>query len=358
MIYQNELMELIQHKPLIDQVQAEPILIVPAWIMKYYLLDSTAQNILVEYLTKQGFAVFVVTWKNPDLNEREWTMEDYRQLGVMDALDCITNTIGHTKVHGLGYFLGGTLLSIAAAAMAKNEDDRFKTLSFFASLVDFSETGERMHFEDESQMTFLENMMKQQQQSNAKTLADIAPQESSDDFAWSRMMRNYLMGELKQTNNQATLVTDIDTDTADMSYKIHSQFLRELIMKNDFAEGRYMVDNKPIAISDIKAPIFVADTERDHLATWHAVYNIHQLVNTDITFLLTKGGYYTQSDNEPREPNRSYQIGTAKKKGNYVDPESWAQAHSKKQGSWWPEFSKWLKNHSETSKANSAKARV
>ena len=341
-VYRNRLIELIQYEPVTEEVRPEPILIVPAWIMKYYILDLSAKNSLVKYLTEQGFTVFMVSWKNPDEDDRDLGMADYRQLGVMDAINTIGKITGKSKVHSMGYCLGGTLLSIAAAAMSRDGDDRIQSVSLLATQVDFSEAGELMLFINESQVSFLEDMMWEQGYLDAKQMSGAFQLLNSNDLIWSRMVHEYLMGERTPINDLMAW----NFDTTRMPYKMHSQYLRKLFLDNDLTEGRYLVNEKPISISDIRAPAFVVGTQKDHVAPWHSVYKFHLLSDTDVTFLLTSGGHNAGIVSEIGHPRRSYQIATTKKEDKYTDPNSWEAKYAHHDGSWWPELTKWLHSHS------------
>lgn len=341
-VYRNSLIELIQYEPVTEQVHPEPILIVPAWIMKYYILDLSAQNSLVKYLTEQGFTVFMVSWKNPTEDDRNIGMADYRELGIMDAINTVSKITGNAKIHGIGYCLGGTLLSIAAAAMSRDNDNRIQTLSLLATQVDFSEAGELMLFINESQVSFLEDMMWEQGYLDAKEMSGAFQLLRSNDLIWSRMVHDYLMGERTPVNDLMAW----NFDTTRMPYKMHSQYLRKLFLDNDLSMGRYLVNDKPISISDIRAPAFVVGTQKDHVAPWQSVYKFHLLSDTDVTFLLTSGGHNAGIVSEPGHLHRTYQIATTKQDDKYTDPQSWADKQKKQDGSWWPELVTWLKGHS------------
>ncbi len=341
-VYRNRLIELIQYEPTTDKVRPEPVLIVPAWIMKYYILDLSPENSLVKYLTEQGFTVFMISWKNPDPDDRDLSMDDYRQLGIMTALDVIGNIVPEQKVHGVGYCLGGTLLTIAAAAMSRDHDDRLQTLSLFAAQADFTEAGELMLFINESQITFLEDMMWEQGFLDTKQMAGAFQLLRSSDLIWSRSVHDYLMGDAPVLNDLMTW----NADATRMPYRMHSEYLRQLFLNNDLAEGRFMVEGRPVTVSDIRVPIFAVGTEHDHVAPWRSVFKFHMLADTEITFLLTNGGHNAGIVSEPGHPRRHYRVGTHKIDDRYRDPEEWYGEMPEQDGSWWPEFSTWLKAHS------------
>jgi polyhydroxyalkanoate synthase len=341
-IYRNRLIELMQYAPVTNQVRPEPILIVPAWIMKYYILDLSPQNSLVKYLIERGFTVFMISWKNPGPEYRNVGMDDYRKLGVMAALDVVTAVVPDKPVHAVGYCIGGTLLSIAAAAMARDGDERFRSITLFAAQTDFHEAGEMMLFINESQLTFLEDMMWEQGLLDGSQMAGAFQLLRSNDLIWSRSLHEYLMGK-------RTPMTDLmawNADTTHMPYRMHSEYLRKLYLNNDLAEGRWFVDGKAVALTDIRAPMFVVGTTRDHVSPWHSVYKIHLLADNEITFLLTSGGHNAGIVSEPGRKNRSYQVMTKSPTDQYADPDAWAAAAPRQEGSWWPEWVSWLEKRS------------
>ncbi len=337
-VYRNRLIELIQYEPATPQVRAEPILFVPAWIMKYYILDLSPQNSLVRYLRDQGFTVFMVSWKNPGAEDRDLGFEDYLKLGVMSALDVIQEIVPAVKVHGAGYCLGGTLLTMAAAAMARDGDERLQTVSLFAAQTDFTEAGELTLFTSESQIAFLEDMMWEQGYLDAGHMAGAFQMLRSSDLIWSRIIRDYLMGE----RAPAFDLMAWNADTTRMPYKMHSEYLRKLFLENDLAEGRFNVEGRPVALSDIRQPLFVVGTETDHVSPWRSVFKLNLLSDTEVTFLLTSGGHNAGIVSEPAHAGRSYRVSTKQQTDRFDDPETWMLKTPVQSGSWWREWANWL----------------
>ncbi len=341
-IYRNRLMELIQYEPTTDKVRPEPVLIVPAWIMKYYILDLRPGKSLVEFLTGQGFTVFMISWKNPDTEDRDLGLDDYRRLGVLEAIKAVRAVVPDRDIHGVGYCLGGSLLAIAAAALARFHQNTFKTLTFFAAQVDFEEAGELTLFINESQLVFLEDMMRMQGFLGNYQMAGAFQLLRSNDLIWSRVIHDYMLGERQPLFDLMAW----NADTTRMPYRMHSEYLRHLFQNNDLAAGRYVVDGRPIALTDIRAPVFAVGTETDHVAPWRSAYKVHLLLDTQVTFVLTNGGHNAGVVSEPGHPRRRYRVATKEEDDLYVDADSWFEETPVKTGSWWPEWTDWLSERS------------
>jgi len=341
-IYQNRLIELIQYSPLTNDVYAEPVLIIPAWIMKYYILDLSPHNSLVKYLLEHNHTVFMISWKNPDSNDRDLGFEDYVNLGIMDALHAISAIIPKKKIHAVGYCLGGTLLSMAAAAMARDGGNLLKTITMFASQVDYEDAGELLLFIDESQITFLEDVMWDKGYLDSSRMAGTFDMLRSYDLIWSKMVEKYLLGK-------RTHFTDLmawNADATRMPYKMHSEYLRKLFLHNILSNGKFTIGGRPIALNDIKVPMFAVGTQKDHISPWRSVYKIHLFTDSEITFLLTSGGHNAGIVSEPGHLHRSYQVLTHKKSDKQLSPDEWLRNTPHHKGSWWPAWEKWICSHS------------
>jgi polyhydroxyalkanoate synthase len=341
-VYQNALIELIQYAPTTDKVAPEPVLICPAWIMKYYILDLSPHNSLVKYLTDQGKTVFIISWKNPGKEDKNVSFEDYVELGVMDAVKQVSKVVPRHKIHAVGYCIGGTLLSIAAAGMARDDDDRLKTISLFAAQTDFSEAGEITRFISPSQLSFLEKLMWKRGYLGSENMGGAFSALRSSDLIYAGIVDRYFLGKRASLND----LMSWNADGTRMPYRMHSEYLEQLYLHNDLACNRFRLGGRVISLSDIRVPLFVLGTETDHVAPWLSVYKIHQLTNGELTFALTSGGHNAGVVSGPEHPRRRYRVHTRAQGDKYIDPQTWMEQTDVQPGSWWPMWDKWLDQRS------------
>lgn len=342
-IFQNRLIELIQYSPTTSKVHAEPVLIVPAWIMKYYILDLQSHNSLVRWLVGQGHTVFIISWKNPQASDRELSMDDYYELGALAALDAVQAVVPRRKIHAVGYCVGGTLLSIAAAAMSRDGDDRLKSVTLFAAQTDFSNPGELSLFINESTLHWLDAQMHKRGYLEASQMSGAFAALRAHDLLWAPLLRRYCLGEKPKGID----IMAWNADATRMPFRMHSDYLRQLYLENQLSHGRYRVDGKAVSVGDIRVPTFVVGTETDHVAPWRSVYQIRKLKRLgETTFVLTKGGHNAGIVSEPGHPRRHFRIGSWDESSTYRAPDEWAAQAEKHEGSWWTAWGQWLREHS------------
>lgn len=340
-VYQNSLIELIQYQPVTEKVGAEPVLICPAWIMKYYILDLSAGNSLVKYLTEQGKTVFIISWKNPGKEDKHVSFEDYVQLGVMAAIEATSAICAGRKIHGVGYCIGGTLLSIAAAGMARDDDERLQSISLFAAQTDFSEAGEITRLISPSQLSFLEKLMWKRGYLGSENMGGAFSGLRASDLVYAGMVDRYFLGKKVALND----LMSWNADGTRMPYQMHTEYLEQLYLHNQLAQNKFKLGGRTISLSDIRVPLFVLGTETDHVAPWQSVYKIHQLTNSDLTFALTSGGHNAGVISGPEHPRRRYRIHTRRAGDKYMDPATWMETMPVQPGSWWPAWDQWLGEH-------------
>jgi len=356
-VYRNHLIELIQYAPTTDKVAAEPVLIIPSPIMKFYILDLSQQNSMVRYLVAQGFTVFMISWRNPDANDRDLGMEDYLVGAVMQAMRQASAIANAPTLHTMGYCLGGTFLAIVAALMgakafAEQEAaqpqgtqqplPQLASVTLLAAQTDFSESGELGIFIDDDQLKTLREKIARTGYLSGRQMAGTFQFLQSKDLVWSRNTQRYLMGVEESGND----LMSWNSDTTRLPQRMHSEYLDTLFLRDDLIEGHYKVAGIPIALKNLKMPLLTVGTVRDHVSPWRSVYKIHLFTDTDTTFILAAGGHNAGIISEPGHPRRSYQMDHTKAGSDWVDADEWIRRATRYEGSWWEAWSQWLHEHS------------
>ncbi|WP_086072337.1 PHA/PHB synthase family protein [Bordetella genomosp. 9] len=342
-VYRNQLFELILYAPATPQTWREPVLIVPSWLLKYYILDLSEHNSLVRYLVQSGHTVYAISWKNPHEEARDWGMDRYLRDGLFTALEQVSQACGGRRVHGVGYCLGGTLLAAGAAALARRERrPGLRSLTLLTTQTDFDEPGELGLFISPGGVACLDALMWQQGYLDGRQLAGVFQLLNSRDLIWSRLVRDYLLGRQRPISDLMAW----NADTTRLPYRLHSETLRWLYLNNDLAAGRLCVEGEPVALADIRVPMLAVATERDHISPWQSVYKLHLLNHRDLTFVLCSGGHNVGIVSEPGRPNRHFRSALRHQGDPYLPPSEWLARTPVVEGSWWPHWEAWLCRHS------------
>jgi polyhydroxyalkanoate synthase subunit PhaC len=334
-VYQNELMQLIQYAPLTETVQKRPLLIGPPWINKFYILDLRPKNSFVRWAVSQGHTVFVISWVNPDERLAEKSFEDYMLEGYLAALDAIEAATGEREVNAIGYCLGGTLLGSTLAYMATKGDDRIKSATFFVTMLDFAEAGELGVFIDEEQLRVLEDRMNKRGYLEGSEMSTTFNLLRANDLIWSFVVNNYLLGN-------EPFPFDLlywNSDSTRMPAKMHSFYLRNMYQENLLAkQGGITLNGVPIDLRRIKTPSYFLSTREDHIAPWKSTYRGTQLLDGRKRFVLAASGHIAGVVNPPEGGKYSHWV------NNTVppDPEAWFQGATEIAGSWWPDWQRWV----------------
>jgi polyhydroxyalkanoate synthase subunit PhaC len=346
-VFRNRLIELLQYAPQTPTVCAEPILITPAWIMKYYILDLSPRNSLVRFLVEKGHTVFMISWKNPDAADRELGLDDYIRLGFLEALAEVRRIVPRHKVHAVGYCIGGTLLAIAAAGLPGGGDQALASLTLLAAQTDFSEPGELSVFITPSQIAMLEAMMHKAGVLDSERMGAAFALLRSRDLMWAPAVQQYVRGERPKLNDLMAW----NADGTRMPWRMHSEYLERLYLKNELALGTFTANGRRIDLAKLHLPMFVVGTETDHVAPWRSVYKVRALTRSaDYTFLLTSGGHNAGIVSGPVHPKRRHRMLTWRNATATLTADEWLATSPLSEGSWWPAWQRWLVAHSSAAR--------
>ena len=340
-IYQNELMQLIQYAPSTETVLERPLLIVPPWINKFYVLDLTPEKSFIKWCVDRGLTVFCISWVNPDERLAQKTFDDYVRQGPLEALDAIKQATGEDKLHAIGYCVGGTLLAITLATMAARGDERIASATLFAAQVDFTHAGDLKVFVDEEQVSALEKRMAERGYLDSRSMATVFNMLRSNDLLWPYVINNYLKGK-------APFPFDLlywNSDATRMPAANHSFYLRNCYLDNRLVKGRMSIDNTPVDLKRVRIPIYNLATREDHIAPAKSVMFGSKFFGGDVRFVVAGSGHIAGVINPPDK--NKYQYWTGPKPRN-AEIDEWLAKAKEHPGSWWPDWFHWITKQSPT----------
>jgi polyhydroxyalkanoate synthase len=340
-IFQNDLMQLIQYDPSTPNVLKRPVLIVPPWINKFYVLDLTPEKSFIKWCVDQGVTVFCISWVNPDSHLAQKTFEDYMRQGPVAALDAIQKVTGEDRVHTIGYCVGGTLLSVTLAAMAAWRDERIMSATLFAAQVDFTFAGDLKVFVDEKQVEALEQRMTERGYLEGRKMATVFNLMRSNDLIWPYVINNYLRGK-------APFPFDLlywNSDATRMPAANHAFYVRSCYLENRLAQGKMTISNTPIDLKSVKVPIYNLATREDHIAPPKSVLLGSKFFGGPVRFVLAGSGHIAGVVNPPDRKKYQYWTGPRPRS---ADLDKWLAKATEHPGSWWPDWLAWLKDQDAT----------
>jgi polyhydroxyalkanoate synthase len=337
-VFQNDLMQLIQYTPTTPQVHRRPLVIVPPWINKFYILDMRADNSFVRWAVGEGHTVFIVSWINPDASHARKTFEDYLNEGTLAAIDAALKATGERDLNLIGFCLGGTLVAATLGYLAAKNDKRVVSVTYFATLIDFARPGELEVFIDEQQVAALEKRMDKRGYLEGSEMATTFNMLRANDLIWSFVVNNYLLG-------RDPMPFDLlywNADSTRMPAAMHSFYLRNMYMKNLLREpGGIKLNDTPIDLSKVKTPMYFVSTVEDHIAPWKSVYAGARLFNGDVRFVLGGSGHIAGIVNPPTANKYGYWTNDKRTE----DADAWLAGAKQTLGSWWTDWSQWAAQH-------------
>ncbi|MGA9818255.1 MAG: class I poly(R)-hydroxyalkanoic acid synthase, partial [Pseudolabrys sp.] len=337
-VFQNELMQLIQYEATTKQVLKIPLLIVPPWINKFYILDLTPEKSFIKWCVDQGITVFVLSWVNPDARLAKKSFEEYMREGAITALDVVAKVTGEKQVHAIGYCVGGTLLSITLAYLAAKKQSRVKSATLFAAQVDFSFAGDLLVFVDEERIKQLEAHMKEQGYLEASRMANTFNMLRSNDLIWPYIVNNYMRGKKPMPFD----ILYWNSDATRMPAGNHSFYLRNCYLDNKLSKGKMEIGGTKLDLKKVKVPVYNLATREDHIAPAKSVLFGSQFFGGPVKYVLAGSGHIAGVVNPPGKAKYQYWTG-GKPAGSNVD--DWLKRATEHPGSWWPDWLKWLKSH-------------
>jgi polyhydroxyalkanoate synthase len=337
-VHRNKLVELIQYAPATDSVHSVPLLFIPPWINKFYILDMQPQNSMIKFLVDQGFTVFVISWKNPDASMEDTTFDDYLELGPLAALDVAKEITGSPTVTPIGYCIGGTLLSMTLPYLAAIGDRSVKAAAFLVALQDFSEVGDTAVFIDEPQVTYIEQKMLERGYLESRHMATMFNMLRANDLIWSNVVNNYLLGK----EPPAFDLLYWNADGTRMARTAHSFYLRHTYLDNDLIKPNHVsLKGVPIDLGQIRQDIYAVGTEQDHIVPWRSAWRITQLVSGKSRFAVGGSGHIAGIINPPAK-GRGYWVNSGKARS----ADEWMAGATHRDGSWWSDWVEWLRPRS------------